>query len=431
VQRRKQKKLECFNDIKFKKKTLMEKIAARDLAIQQTSHHFADAELGRLNSTKSALQAFIALEKKQLAARMKALDDLESWVSKVNVENDLKLFIKQEKKIDFTHKYHTALQLLDLDYERRICKRTEKEADISTNTADDASKITAVGADDDEVVGGVVASEGVTSTEDVTILEHSADSNDNNAPETIDHEMIIINPRLQGMQNVLSGLFADVMDTKTVKEYKWELNEAEWGTLLSSTEASDYFLQVLDERRGRHCALNDRAFQTLAVAMKVFLDYCEHNVRNDVKSAMRIANMANTFHKDTSSREYLQNEAMLRDHKIWKGSSFWQDALLAGVEQQMDLIDSVKWDDLSQDTLREVVVSVHNIIFGQLGTIAFTMHELGLTLEQVEKNARDMCRLYQLTEDQEQELLASIRATFNYTGGAVEKNATAEGVAIE
>ena len=60
----------------MKKKALMEKIAARDLAVQQTSHHFADAELGRLSSTKSALQAFIDLEMKQLAARMKALGTL-------------------------------------------------------------------------------------------------------------------------------------------------------------------------------------------------------------------------------------------------------------------------------------------------------------------------------------------------------------------
>ena len=177
--------------------------------------------------------------------------------------------------------------------------------------------------------------------------------------------------------------------------------------------------------------MNDRAFQTLAVAMKVFLDYCGH--RNDVKSAMRIANMANTFHKDTSNKEYLQNEIILRDHKIWKGSSFWQDALLAGIAQQMDLIESVKWDDLSQDALREVVVSIHNIIFGQLGTIAFTMHELGLTLEQVEKNALTMCRFYQLTEDQEQELLASIKNTFNKkrdSSVAHEEDAVV-GVAIE
>jgi hypothetical protein len=342
-------------------------------------------------------------------------------VSKVNIESDIKLFVKQERKIDHTHKYHVALQLLDWDYARRM---EQQNAEAVADDEIDSPAIT--GENDEGTEGGDAASEAVTSTEDITVVESSGESNDNNVAEIVDAEktVVIINPRLQGMQNVLSGLFADANDTKNEKEYKWELNETEWGTLLSSIEASDYFLQELDERRGRHCALNDRAFHTLAIAMKVFLDYCEH--RSDVKSAMRIANMANTFHKDTCNKEYLQNELILRDHKIWKGAGFWKDALLAGIAQQMDLIESVKWDDLSLEALREVVVGVHNIIFGQLGTIAFTMHELGLTLEQVEKNAVTMCRHYQLTEDQEQELLASIRATFS-----AEDKAAVVGVAVK
>ena len=238
-----QKLNECFNDIKVKKKTLMEKIAARDLAVQQTSHHFADAELGRLNSTKSALQAFIDLEKKQLAARMKALGDLESWVSKVNVENDIKLFVKQERKIDFTHKYHKALQLLDWDYERRVVQqKADETGDVSMDSTDETSNNASGDGGSEEVVEGDVASGAVTSTEDVTVIESSgAEPNESAVPvaETTETDKnIIINPRLQGMQNVLSGLFADVTDTKCEREYKWELNEAEWGTLLSSIEVT-------------------------------------------------------------------------------------------------------------------------------------------------------------------------------------------------
>ena len=57
-------------------------------------------------------------------------------MSKVNIESDIKLFVKQERKIDHTHKYHVALQLLDWDYERRMeQQKAEAVADEDDNPA--------------------------------------------------------------------------------------------------------------------------------------------------------------------------------------------------------------------------------------------------------------------------------------------------------
>lgn len=72
---------------------------------------------------------------------------------------------------------------------------------------------------------------------------------------------------------------------------------------------------------------------------------------------------------------------------------------MVGLSEQMEMMERVRWDELEADVLREKIIgnilrpipanvhslipilgpiAVHNIVFGQLGTIAFTMHEMGL-----------------------------------------------------
>lgn len=144
------------------------------------------------------------------------------------------------------------------------------------------------------------------------------------------------------------------------------------------------------------------------------LDKC-HDI-NDVKSAMRIMNMANTFHSqdnDLSSRIYLSKERDISKHPIWLGQGFWESSLMERLSTELQFQPPVNWDDLSQELLRETVVSIHNVVFGQLGTIAFNMHELGLSFEEVQNTILDLSRKFQLVEDQEHELMKLIRNSFN------------------
>lgn len=68
----------------------------------------------------------------------------------------------------------------------------------------------------------------------------------------------------------------------------------EWRSLFADSEGRKYFLQMLDEKRSRCAMLNPRGFRALTTAMQVFLDECEYV--KDRTSAMRMANMGNTFH---------------------------------------------------------------------------------------------------------------------------------------
>lgn len=195
-----------------------------------------------------------------------------------------------------------------------------------------------------------------------------------------------------------------------------------WRLLLIESPSRSAFLQELDYRRGHQGGLlGPRGFRTMAVAMQAFLDSCQRS--GDVMAAMRLANMANTFHCQDAAgiRSYLQGEAAVRSHSIWRapGYGFWREALLLGVQSQLSLTSvagavSQPWDDMSAEVLREAVIGVHNIVFGQLGTMAFTMHELGMPREEVEEIVLRLggTDMMQLGEDQRLDLLTSIRLTY-------------------
>lgn len=168
----------------------------------------------------------------------------------------------------------------------------------------------------------------------------------------------------------------------------------------------------------------------------MFLDQCREC--RDVKAALRIANMSITFHTKTpwdqhsappnsspknDVKHYLQREPDIVHNLIWKSDQFWEDSLSIGLSEQLEMMERVRWDELEADVLKERIIAIHNMIFGQLGTIAFTMHEMGLprkhvclplipyliNAEKVEKFVMARSQGAQLGRDQQIELLKSIR----------------------
>lgn len=110
---------------------------------------------------------------------------------------------------------------------------------------------------------------------------------------------------------------------------------------------------------------------------------------------MRVLNMANTFYlaQDTSrdevntteepsppvtkrhTKQYLQTDERLQRHPIWHKHNFWENALKEGVFAEMEKMEPTYWDELSPDGLNETIINIHNLIFGQLGTLSLTMRE--------------------------------------------------------
>lgn len=110
----------------------------------------------------------------------------------------------------------------------------------------------------------------------------------------------------------------------------------------------------------------------------------------------------------TVVRHYLYKEPCVRGHAIWYSDGFWDAALLEGISAEMANMDPILWDELGPEPLREAVIGVHNIVFGQLAAIARMMLELGLSGDTVLRFVTSMSKTSQLTEDQEIELRKSV-----------------------
>lgn len=155
-----------------------------------------------------------------------------------------------------------------------------------------------------------------------------------------------------------------------------------------------------------------------AVLVQAMLSYCEQF--DDTKRAMRVLNMSNTFyhpalghegdavvisvpndvggggasgggggvgdvhehgpdhhhhHIVDPSKQYLQADPRLKKHPIWRKQNFWENALKEGVFVEMEKLQPSNWDELSPEGLKESVINIHNLVFGQLGTLSLTMRE--------------------------------------------------------
>jgi hypothetical protein len=227
------------------------------------------------------------------------------------------------------------------------------------------------------------------------------------------------------MQSQLAILFGN-SDDDIAKTF--DGTENPWSDILFAKKARDLFLQELDKNRGSHGKLSHVAFGELTLAMKAMLDYCEQN--EEVRAAMRVANMANTYHTcpklpeetrngegekislDLVEKHYIQQESMIRNHCLWRQEAFWDAALIQGVAEELEHRDAILWDELSPEEMREEVIGVHNVVFGQLATMTITMHAIGLNRWEVLRKLLRLSRGAQLTVEQENDLVVCVENAF-------------------
>ena len=149
----------------------------------------------------------------------------------------------------------------------------------------------------------------------------------------------------------------------------------------------------------------------------------------EVRTAMRIKNMANTFHlsfpsetkakekvevnteestasdspsktsseahrpvsnqKSASTKHYLHNDPSILHHSIWKLPGLWETALKEDIFQQLQHQTLTSpWDELTPEALKELVINIHNMLFGQLGSLSMTMLEQGLSKKEVRRRRK-------------------------------------------
>lgn len=79
----------------------------------QANAAFQEAELDRIRKLNSCMGAFCELERAALSTRSELLTTLEQAIQSQNAEEDMALFIAQERNVELTHKYTYAVGLME------------------------------------------------------------------------------------------------------------------------------------------------------------------------------------------------------------------------------------------------------------------------------------------------------------------------------
>lgn len=77
--------------------------------------------------------------------------------------------------------------------------------------------------------------------------------------------------------------------------------------------------------------------------------------KDDVVSSTADSDCKNSA---TELKHYVQSENIIRRHVIWRLPGFWEDALLEGVKNQLNHMEPVLWDELDEDTVRGSVTGI-------------------------------------------------------------------------
>jgi hypothetical protein len=435
--------IQAANTIIERKRFLLNCMDSLDHHLHEAAAIFQELEVDRMRRLKTMLRRFCDAERVLMKLKEEQLTLLEESIHFQDPDEDMLLFITQQKLTEATHKYGSAVKLLD-EYLYR--KRDPSNWSFTTcdhyNIVDHPQLIASLTADTMAEIVAPNASAGGTDIEPLQRLSEYDTINtavpavDETVEDILEEERQTLaastdsNSKNTEVADKLK-LLVDALNSVFVREKDGPsgdtspiLNFEQWEQLLETEESREHFLLVLDDKRCISASLDERGYSALAVAMQALLSFCEES--DDAKNAMRVLNMANTFYLSSpsqvttseaaqssvpmsASKQYLQTDERLKGHPIWRKQHFWENALKEGVFVEMEKMQPSHWDELSPEGLKEAIINIHNLIFGQLGTLSLTMREQsGLDKNEVASHVLIMSRKFQLCEDQEFDLLYSI-----------------------
>jgi hypothetical protein len=426
------------------KEHLLKAILARDTFVAQAGMVYMDLAKRERRATAAALLMVAAAEKAHCQARIWAAEALEEAARAAGreegVEEEVRAWAARHKQPELTHRYYAALRVLDQEWERQ---QHEKEQ------------------------GEEIWEEG-KGREDVNKERRAMDTflADLWGPAATHRD------EKEERATALDGRRDRVAAISSSSPSSLLPTSSSFPSLIDTPCGRAYFLRQLDTRRGGGTAstcLDPEIYDKVGACLTLVLNKCQ--AQKDVRAAQQVLLMANTFFRrfpsensdsgglisasitsvtstaavtsmfgvpvpsssirqpvnrpaqyqnpeEQPKREYLL--ACIRSHPWWQSREVWQEALRLNVNHELSQCPQRRpWESLSSEALRGQVLRVHNLTFGQLGSLALHMLECGVARDEMRAFVCEMCERTQLGEEQVQALM---EAVVKVGGSAEEEN---------
>ncbi|KAE9227840.1 hypothetical protein PF004_g11239 [Phytophthora fragariae] len=364
---------------------LLSAIARRDEVVEEASELSQSVEEDRLDTLLIVIGQFVETKVAILQAEIEAMAELQRTLKAMDRDSVVQQYIVDSMAPELTHRHAKALSLMEW---HRVSWRYEQQ---SRQAAEPASYIAVAGSQED--VAKLKAS-GV-SEKDVEVIKDFVSS-------------CFVDPEAEFLPSAAS--------TSSGSAGPSSKHRAKFTDASASTTQSMYRLQVvrrvildcLTHQRAHDRELTREGFSRLSAALRLLLDACV--AQRDTRTTKHLMNMLQTFYRKTSKdgREYLH--ATLKDHAAWRVASFWGDALLESVAEELSKTSmDTPWYFLADPERAQKVLGLHNVVYGQVSAYLYHLSSFGFTRRQLLQYARNVCFAYELGEDQRISLLASVQ----------------------
>lgn len=189
-------------------------------------------------------------------------------------------------------------------------------------------------------------------------------------------------------------------------------------TLQTSMGSRLALAMAMNHIRADPCITNPKSFTIVAQLVTTAME--KSHEFGDANVGRLFLNMSQTFYRKKrnastgeETQEYLQQ--YLRDLHVWKDIRFWEGAFfdaLSYERKKSEWNDKKKWRYLDQEQRAEVVVQHENMVFGLLGSFAFNMLNMGVSVSDCRLFMEKMCMINSLKDEYTELLMNNIDTTY-------------------
>lgn len=365
---------------------LFASIERRDHVVEEATELSQSMEEDRLDTMLIVMNQFVETKVAILQAEIEAMARMQKMLRGMDRDSVIQQYVVDSMQPELTHRHAKALFVVEWHrqwHAAQTTAATNAPANYLTLSPDDVVRVKAAGvsANDIDVIKDFVAS---------CFVDPDA----------------LLRP-LQPTGKTVSGRHrARFTDASALAMYRIET-------------VRSVVLNCLNQQRTHSLELSTSGYDQLAAALRLVLDACAE--REDTKTAKQVMNMIQTFYVRASSNTVDATDdgdsdkvflhAALVDHALWSYAQYWGNALLLSVGDELSKHPpEAPWHMLPSAERTQLVLRVHNLVFGQVTSFVYHMATFGFARKQIFQFAQHVSFAYELGEDQRIALFASVQS---------------------
>ncbi|KAJ0412194.1 hypothetical protein ATCC90586_005807 [Pythium insidiosum] len=368
-------------------------IERRDQVVEESTELAQAMEEDRLETMLIVLRQFVETKKAILQAEIEALGNMQRVLLDMDRESVIQQYIVDAMQPDVTHRQAKALSLLEwqrLWHLEQLHQASHEPSNLLALTTDDAARLKrngGVSGNDVEVIKDFVLS--CFLEPDWSIMASAS------------------TPGKPAVSSKHRGRFTDLGSA---------------GAMYRLPIVRKTMLAVLHHQRTQSLELTGDGFDQLTAALGLLLDASSE--QDDARTIKGVMNLAQTFFRGRRHARNAQDAASsgaadekeflvaaLLSHEAWNIPQFWGNALLISIGEELSKTpQTTPWYFLPATERSQLVLHVHNMVFGQATSFLYNLQAFGYSRRQIIQYANNVSFAYELGEEQRMALLSSVDA---------------------